>query len=122
MIGIDLVAIERMELFLARRSRARTKEEALARFLVPSEIELVRRVESAAGFWAAKEACAKALGTGIGAEVRFHDMIISKSPKGAPLLELSKEAKERFNVASCALSIAHHKGFAIAAVLLVFNQ
>ena len=96
MIGIDLVAIERMELFLARRSRARTREEALARFLAPSEIELVRRVESAAGFWAAKEACAKALGT--------------------------KEAKERFNVASCALSIAHHKGFAIAAVLLMFNQ
>ncbi|NLU33840.1 MAG: holo-ACP synthase [Wolinella succinogenes] len=113
MIGIDLVSIERIEAFIAKHG-----QRGLERFLLPEEILLANKPETIAGFWAAKEACSKALGTGIGAEVGFHDIRLFKNPKGAPLLELSPRVKERFEIDSCALSITHDKGFAIAVVAM----
>lgn len=113
MIGIDLIAVRRIEAFMLKYP-----ERALARFLSPEEIALAKKPATIAGFWAAKEACAKALGTGIGSEVRFHDIILSKSPKGAPLLDLAPAVKERFGIRACALSITHDEGMAIAVVAL----
>ncbi|HHH72547.1 MAG TPA: holo-[acyl-carrier-protein] synthase, partial [Sulfuricurvum sp.] len=75
MIGIDLVKIERIAGLIERRG-----DKALQRFLSDDEIALVKTPRTAAGFWAAKEACAKALGCGIGAECGFHDIVLSKSP------------------------------------------
>lgn len=113
MIGIDLIKISRME-----RLMQRFGEAALRRFLNDAEIALVASPKTAAGFWAAKEACSKALGSGIGHECGFGDMIISKSPKGAPLLTLSAALQERFGFSKAALSITHDGEYAVAAVLL----
>lgn len=113
MIGIDLVKIERIDGLIARHG-----ERALKRFLSEDEIALVKTPSTAAGFWAAKEACAKALGCGIGSECGFHDIIIEKSPKGAPLLSLAPSVRERFAVTDASLSITHDGGFAIAVVAL----
>jgi len=113
MIGIDLVKIERIEGLMARRG-----ERALHRFLSDTEIALVKKPHTAAGFWAAKEACAKALGCGIGAECGFHDISLSKTGKGAPLLTLSPAVAERFGIVGASLSITHDGGFAIAVVAL----
>ncbi|MGP1449672.1 MAG: holo-ACP synthase [Wolinella sp.] len=113
MIGIDVVSITRIERFIARHDK-----RGLARFLNDSEIALAKRPASAAGLWAAKEACAKALGTGIGSEVGFRDITISKNEKGAPLLTLSAKVQERFRITQCALSITHDAGLAIAVVML----
>jgi len=113
MIGIDLVKITRIEGLIERHG-----DRALTRFLSDDEIALVRRPHTAAGFWAAKEACAKALGCGIGAECAFHDIRISKSDKGAPLLELSPAVQERFNITDTSLSITHDGDYAIAVVAL----
>jgi len=113
MIGIDLVKIERIESLIDRHG-----EKALRRFLSPEEITLVGRPHTAAGFWAAKEACAKALGCGIGAECGFHDIRISKSSKGAPLLTLSETVRNRFGITDTSLSITHDGGFAIAVAAL----
>jgi holo-[acyl-carrier protein] synthase len=113
MIGIDLVKIERIEGLLERHG-----DKALKRFLSDDEILLVTRPHNAAGFWAAKEACAKALGCGIGAECGFHDIRLSKTPKGAPLLSLSHEVRDRFGIGDTSLSITHDGGFAIAVVAL----
>ena len=88
----------------------------LEKFLSPQEILLVKNHRTAAGFWAAKEAASKALGCGIGAECSFHDITITKTAKGAPLLELSTKVKEQFNVHSAALSITHDGDYAIAVV------
>ncbi len=88
----------------------------LEKFLSPQEISLVKNHRTAAGFWAAKEAASKALGCGIGAECSFHDITISKTAKGAPLLELSTKVKEHFSVATSALSITHDGDYAIAVV------
>jgi len=88
----------------------------LEKFLSPQEILLVKNYRTAAGFWAAKEAASKALGCGIGADCSFHDITITKTAKGAPLLELSTKVKEQFSVQTSALSITHDGDYAIAVV------
>ena len=109
MIGVDLVSITRIERFLERFG-----DRALQRFLTKEEIANVRKVESIAGLWAAKEAIAKALGCGIGSELGFHDIIITKTPKGAPTFRLTPAKEEAFAIRDRSLSISHDGGFAIA--------
>lgn len=113
MIGVDLVKTERIESLMTRFG-----DKSLKRFLSDDEIALIRNPKSAAGFWAAKEACAKALGCGIGAECGFHDIRISKNAKGAPLLSLSEAVSDRFNITGASLSISHDGEYAIAVVAL----
>jgi len=65
MIGIDIVELSRFESFLQKRN-------ALKKFLSDKEILLVTSSQTAAGFFAAKEAISKALGTGIGEKCSFN--------------------------------------------------
>lgn len=113
MIGLDLVGIGRIEQFIDRFG-----EKGLAKFLSDEEIALVKSPKTAAGFWAVKEAVAKALGCGIGADLAFHDIIITKTAKNAPLARLSDEAGRRHHVADIAVSITHDGGFAAAVALI----
>lgn len=109
MVGIDIVKIERIEKFYEKHGT-----KAYERFLNAKEIQLVKSPQSAAGFWAAKEAISKALGTGIGAICSFSDIIIHKDDNGRPYFTLSKKIVDDFSIISTALSIAHDGGFAIA--------
>jgi len=93
-------------------------DKALKRFLSSDEILLVKNHKTAAGFWAVKEACSKAIGTGIGAECGFLDIVITKTPKGAPQITLSKKIVENFNVLDSSVSITHDGEYAIAVVAL----
>lgn len=59
------------------------------RVLAESELEAAPNPLTSAWLakrWAAKEAASKALGTGIGANARFHDFVVSNDPQGAPVL------------------------------------
>ncbi len=109
MIGVDIVSIERIEKSLEKHG-----EKFLLRYLSQKEASLVKRAETAAGFWAAKEAVSKALGTGIGEEVGFKDIILSKNERGSPSFTLSQHLVKRYQIRSTSLSIAHDGGFAIA--------
>ncbi len=111
MLGIDVVSIDRI-----KRMHEKFGIKAYEKFLNPDEIVLVRRVETAAGFWAAKEAASKAIGTGIGASCGFHDIKISKTAKGAPKLKYKKKVRQKFNIKETHVSITHDSGFAIAIV------
>jgi holo-[acyl-carrier protein] synthase len=113
MIGIDLIKLDRM-----KGSLERFGDKFLQRFLSPNEILLIKNHKTAAGFWAAKEACSKALGTGIGRECRFHDIMLSKTDRGAPQITLSQELLERYSVKSMSLSITHDGDYAIAVVAI----
>jgi holo-[acyl-carrier protein] synthase len=117
MIGIDLIKTDRMKRFMERFG-----DRGLHKFLSKDEILLIRNYRSAAGFWAAKEACAKALGCGIGSECGFHDIILSKTPKGAPIISLSESVTQRFGIISLSLSITHDGDYAIAVVALESNS
>ncbi|MGE4511602.1 MAG: holo-ACP synthase [Sulfurimonadaceae bacterium] len=113
MIGIDIIKTSRMEKLVERFG-----EKALLRFLRPQEVTLVKNHKTASGFWAAKEACSKALGVGIGAECSFYDITIAKSPKGAPLLYLSDSLMQKFRIKNTSVSITHDGEYAIAVVAL----
>ncbi len=113
MIGIDLIKIDRIEKMIDRFG-----DKALARFLSQDEIKLISKTSRAAGFWAAKEAASKALQTGIGSECGFHDIVLSLSPKGAPLIAFSQKVTDTFAIKSASLSITHDDGFAIAVVAI----
>ncbi|GAN46783.1 holo-ACP synthase [Methylobacterium radiotolerans] len=93
-IGSDLCDIRRI---------ARTLERHGARFThrVFTDGERARcdrraaRAEGYARRFAAKEACAKALGTGISAGVFWRDMEVVNLPSGQPTLRLAGGAAER---------------------------
>jgi holo-[acyl-carrier protein] synthase len=93
-IGNDLANIERI---------GRTVERFGARFLdrVFTETEqrlAERRRERVATYakrWAAKEACSKALGTGLRMGIRWRDMGVVNLPTGQPTMALTGWAAER---------------------------
>ncbi len=113
MIGIDIVNIQRIKNLMEK-----FPQKGLKRFLNEDEILLVKSPQTAAGFWATKEAVSKALGCGISGDCGFHDIIISKTKRNAPKVKLSKKVKKRFKVKKVSVSITHDSGFAIAAVIL----
>lgn len=114
MIGIDIVSIERIENALRKYD-----ERFLKRFLKDEEISRAKKSQTVAGFWAAKEAIAKALGCGIGKELGFHDITIKKRDNGSPYFILDERIKKEFNITSTALSISHDRGFAIAVAIIM---
>lgn len=74
-------------------------------------------IERVAGFYALKEAIAKALGSGICKELSFKDIIITKDVRGAPAITFahgSVHEGKRF-----AVSISHDGGLAIAIAMIV---
>lgn len=117
MIGIDLIKTNRMKRLIERFG-----DRGLQKFLSQSEILLIKNHRNAAGFWAAKEACAKALGCGIGSECGFHDIILSKTSKGAPLITLSESVMKRFNISSLSVSITHDGDYAVAVVAVEISH
>ncbi|MDR1554432.1 MAG: holo-ACP synthase [Campylobacteraceae bacterium] len=109
MIGIDIIGIKRFENFLEKFGK-----KALEKYLDKDEIDLVKSAQSAAGFFAAKEAVSKALGLGISKECGFFDIKIYKLPNGAPSFTLSPHLINSYEITSLSLSISHDGDFAIA--------
>ena len=83
-MGIDLVELARIKDAYERNSRFAERiltENELSRFKTLSE---KRQIEFLAGRFAAKEAYAKANGSGIGEELSFQDMEIATDENGKP--------------------------------------
>lgn len=116
MIGIDLVKVERIS-----RIRAKFGDAFLRKFLTQNEINLIKNDRSLAGFYAAKEAIAKALGTGIGVDFSFLDAQIYKDEKGAPRATLAPKIVDKFGIQEISLSITHDGDYAVAAVMILAN-
>ncbi len=95
-IGTDLCRIDRIEQTLARFG-ARFKE----RVFTPIEQRAAeRRANPAEGYakrFAAKEACAKALGTGLRMGVAWREMGVVNAPSGQPGLVLTGSAAARLS-------------------------
>ena len=87
-VGTDLIDIRRIERTLARFG-ARFVERV---FTTAEQIKAERRSDRAAAYakrYAAKEACAKALGTGFRHGVFWRDMGVVNLPSGRPTLQLT---------------------------------
>jgi holo-[acyl-carrier protein] synthase len=93
-IGNDMIDIRRVE-----KSIARFGERFLSRVFTDVERKKSdRRALRAASYakrFAAKEACAKALGTGLNAGVFWRDMGVVNLPSGKPTLKLTGGALKR---------------------------
>lgn len=70
-----------------------------------------------AGRFAAKEAIAKALGTGFGAELSWQDIEILPNEKGKPIAYLSGTFKDQYPDLKIYISISHAKNYATAVAI-----
>ena len=93
-IGSDLVDVRRIEQVIARHG-----ERFLQRIFTATERALAeRRANRAATYakrFAAKEACAKALGTGFRDGIFFRDLGVVNLPSGRPTMALTGAALAR---------------------------
>lgn len=118
--GVDLMEIERIQ-----ESLDRFGERFLNRVYAPKEIAYCMRkknaAESLAARFAAKEAGAKALGTGIAKGVNWREIEVIHLPGGRPTLIFHGRAAERaatMGVTAVHLSLSHGRDLAIAQVVL----
>jgi holo-[acyl-carrier protein] synthase len=118
--GIDMVEIERIE-----RSVERYGKRFLDRVYTGAEQAYCLRKrkagESLAARFAAKEAGAKALGTGISFGVNWLEIEVVREPSGKPTVRFHGRAAQiaaRLGVARAALSITHTGELALASVVL----
>jgi len=94
-IGTDLCDIRRIEKTLARFDARFTDRVYTPEERIKANRRGVRRANRYAMFYAAKEACAKALGTGFRNNVFWRDLSVTNLPSGQPLMTLSNGALER---------------------------
>jgi holo-[acyl-carrier protein] synthase len=118
--GIDLVEIERIQ-----QTMDRYGHRFIDRVFTAAEQAYCQRkrksAESFAARFAAKEAGAKALGTGISFGVSWLEIEVVRDPGGRPSLAFHGRAAEiaaQLGVARSALSITHTAGLAMASVVL----
>ena len=118
--GIDLVEIHRIQ-----QSVNRFGARFLSKVYTDAEQAYCLRkrnaAESLAARFAAKEAGAKALGTGMSHGVTWLEIEVVRQPGGRPALRFHGRAAEmarRLNVQRAALSITHTKDLAMASVVL----
>lgn len=111
-IGIDIIEIDRIH-------KSMERERFIDRVLTEREKDLFlllenrkRKAEFLAGRFAAKEAFAKAVGTGIG-RLSFQHMEVLPDQEGAPHMYVEGYEEKRVF-----LSISHSKEYAVAQVVI----
>lgn len=116
-IGIDLVEIARIAEMLAR-----WEKRFISKVFTEEEIALcegrTNRPASYAARFAAKEACAKALGTGWNESFSWRDFSVHSAPDGRPLPTLSPRLQSRLGPTKIHLSLSHADYYATAVVIL----
>lgn len=121
-IGTDVVSIERIAGVLERHG-----ERFVNRVLTPQERVRYEKTlgKAKAGHlakrWAAKEAFAKAIGTGIHPPFTWHSITVGRDPKGKPLVipnEKMKEHLKSIGITRAHISLTDDAGVAVAFVVL----
>lgn len=119
-IGIDLVEVERIRTLLERhgeRFKARTFTEVEVAYCDGCADPAMHY----AARFAAKEAGAKALGTGFAQGVFWVDIEVARDVAGRPELRMHGAARalaEKQGVTQCHVSLSHTKEQAVAQVVL----
>jgi holo-[acyl-carrier protein] synthase len=113
--GVDIMEISRIKDALDRHG-----ERFLERILTPAEInECKDRPDRVAIHFSAKEAAAKALGTGIG-PVSWIELEVLHKPSGEPYLSLHGRAEQvakLLGLKEWSLSLSHSREYAVAVVI-----
>ena len=97
-IGSDLANIDRIAGTIARFGDRFLNRVFTDREQAKAQSRLYNVAATYAKRWAAKEACSKALGTGLRMGIKWKDMAVSNLPSGQPVLQVSGWAAERLEV------------------------
>ena len=119
-LGLDLVEVDRLGAAIERHG-----ERFLRRVFTEGERDYCEAKSEPAVFYAArfaaKEAVAKAFGTGIGADIGWLDIEVVRNAAGAPAVRLAGKGAELAalrGVDRVLLSMTHTRGMAAASVVL----
>jgi len=114
-LGNDIIEIERIRTSLSRHNGL-----FINKILTPNETVYSKKFKDPsphiAGRFAAKEAIAKALGTGFGKELQWHDIEIMNNEKGKPICTLSPV---KFKNHKIEISISHCHEYATATAIIL---
>ena len=107
-IGTDICEVARIQKVLEKSA-----EQFLSRIFVDEERleNMSDNPHHVARRYAAKEAVAKALGTGIGEDLSFQDIMIEREGNTRPMVKI---LKEEFSNIHIHLSISDEKAYAVA--------
>lgn len=119
-IGTDITEVERI-----RAALARFGDSFLQRILRPEEIAYCNGYKNPAPHiavrFAAKEAIAKAFGTGIGAQLGWLDMQVCRKDSGEPFIVLHGGGQTLFTTRQARqllITLSHTHNYATAVALL----
>ncbi len=119
-IGIDIIEVARIQ-----ASHEKFGERFLNRILHPNEIAYCHSHKFPAPFlaarFAAKEAISKAFGTGIGAQLGWHDMEVAKRESGEPYVVLHGDGQtllQKRGGRIVLISLSHTQQHATAVAIL----
>lgn len=120
--GVDIVEVGRIKKLVDKY----LNDESLERIFHKDEIAYCTSkgradMQSFAARFAAKEAVAKALGTGFGEKCLWNEICVLNDSNGAPTIQLSGATKETFEEQKgieLSLSVSHCEEYAVAMVVM----
>jgi len=121
--GIDIIDIDRIRRVIDKYGN-RFKKRCFSISEIERSEKRLNSVESYAKRYAAKEACSKALGTGLARGVFWKDIEVENNQYGKPFIKLHGRAKEIFknmnktSNAQIEISLSDEKKYAIANVTI----
>ena len=122
-VGIDIIEIKRIKKVIQKYGN-RFKKKCFSDNEIERSDKRLNSVESYAKRYAAKEACAKALGTGLARGVFWKDIEVVNNQYGKPFIKLHGKAKDIFRNMDKAsdtkieVSLSDEKKYAIANVTI----
>ena len=125
--GIDIVDIRRIEKTI-NKYNFRFKKKCFHQAEISKSESRLKSVESYAKRYAAKEACAKALGTGLARGVFWKDIEVQNNKFGKPKIKLHNNALKflkkmtKSNDYSIEVSLSDEKKYAIANVIIYAKE
>ena len=112
-IGLDIVEIDRIKKAAHRSEKFQQRILSMQELNIYTQLSEHRKDEFLAGRFAAKEAYAKANGTGIRKGCEFHQIQVMNNELGQPTLYFDGQVVNGF------VSITHSRDYAAAQVILL---
>ena len=126
-IGTDIIDIRRIRR-ITRKYGSRFKNKCFHMNEIKKSESRLKNIESYSKRYAAKEACAKALGTGLARGVFWKDIEIYNNKYGKPKIKLYNKAlkflKKNQHKSNCSIevSLTDEANYAIANVIIYENK
>ena len=125
-IGVDIVDNRRIKKILMRFG-TKFKERCFSNIEIKKSESRSNEINTLSKRYAAKEACAKALGTGLARGVFWRDIEVLNNNYGKPYIKLYNNALKRLNELSDSncrveVSLSDEKNYSIANVIIYKDE